>query len=269
MKKQWELLNISYQELEKYKFPEYQRLKINKNKTSAIEKILINAKEYNLLPIVVSEDFLIVDGGHRSVAFRECYKRGDVVGGIWVLIDKKASKETFIQLNMGSPVSIAHKIYISDNIEKMRKNGFSFTQGNSTKSSFGVSDFARAFYIYSLKESFRQASASKLIDFINDMPYSDCVNAYIKLTILKNRYVDNLIVGQRFLQKHFLYFTWFEKLNLITEKDYEKIVPRLPKSLGGDIGMVYNKNLFLECFNYGRKKTRQDLSVFNREEESN
>ena len=84
---------------------------------------------------------------------------------------------------------------------------------------------------------------------------------------LKNRYVDNLIVGQRFLQKHFLYFTWFEKLNLITEKDYEKIVPRLPKSLGGDIGMVYNKNLFLECFNYGRKKTRQDLSAFDKEEE--
>lgn len=263
MNNQWKLEFIKYTDLEKYKLPDYQRLKINRNKVSNIQKILIKEQKYTLSPIVVSEDFYIVDGGHRVTAFKESFMRGDISDGIWILIDSKASKETFIQLNMGTPVSIAHKLYISDNIERMRKNGFSFTEGSSTRSSFGVADFARGCYIYNINDTFRQSSANKLIEFIDNLTYDEIVLYYKKLEKYKNLYVDSLLVGQRFLQKHFLYFVWFEKLNLMEKSDYEKIVPRLPKSLGGDIGMSYNKNLFLECYNYNRKKSRQDLSVFD------
>ena len=264
---QYKLRYISFEELSKYSFLEYQRLVVNKGKVKAIIEVLNNSGKYTLLPIVVSEDFLIVDGGHRVTAFRAAFLNGSIEDGIWVLIDNIASKETFIQLNMGTPVSIAHKLYISNNIKKMRDNGFSFIEGSSTKSSIGVADFARAYYVFTTYGIFKQASAKVLIDFINECDYESLVTAYRLITNITDKYYKNLSVGQRYLQKHFLYFIWMERKKVITDRDYEKVVPRLPNSLGGDIGMLYNKTIFLECFNFGKKKSRIDLSIFDNSKE--
>lgn len=269
MVNQWELKRISFNELEEYKLPPYQRLKINRSKINGIRKILENEKIYTLLPIVVSTDNMIIDGGHRSKAYMELYKQGNVTGDIWALVDKQASKNTFVQLNMGSPVSIAHKLYISDNIEKMRENGFLFTEGISTKVSIGVTDFARALFIYKTDVIFKQSSASVLIDFINNLTYDEITKGYRTIYNFKEKYTNCLNVGQRFLQKHFLYITLMEKRGIMTEKDYARVVPRLPNSLGGDIGLTYNKNIFIECFNFGKKKNRIDMSIFENKKENN
>jgi len=42
---------------------------------------------------------------------------------------------------------------------------------------------------------------------------------------------------------------------------YDKIVRRFPLSLGGDIGVTYNKSLFIDSFNFNLKSKDNLLSI--------
>jgi len=252
-----------YEDVKNYELPVYQRKNHRRVKINEIKKEMLEKNVYCFAPITVNENNEIIDGGHRYIAFCELIKDDLIKDGIEILTEAGASKESFLSMNNGTSVSLAHKIMIIDNIEKMKNNGFSFTYGMSTMSSFGIADFGRAYHLLHGGGVCRQCTQKKLLEFLNNAPYEKLVDTYIELEEYKRLYISNLEQSQKFLQKMFLYFVWLLRKNILVKDDFRRIVKKLPSSMGGDIGTGYNKSVFLDCYNYNKKINRLDFSVFD------
>lgn len=248
---------------EKCKMPEFQRK--SDSRVNSIAKYMGDNGEYASLPIVVNNEFEVIDGGHRLKAFFIAFEDFNIKDEILVLVDDKANKDTFLRLNLAKPVSFAHKVKIHDAIEYLEeKVGASFTVGRSTKLSIGTADFARGLFILKrMNDRFKQCSQKEAFDVLDNIDTKELKQLYVSINRLKNRYFEN-IGNRKFMQKLFLYLLFVETKIKLSDKDIERAIERFPNSLGGDIGLALNKEIFIEAFNFNKKKNRLSISIFDK-----
>jgi len=250
-----------------FTMPKFQRSQ--DNRVNKIATYMKEAGEYASMPIVANERFEIIDGGHRVKAFVFAVKNYNIKDEILVLIDSNANKETFVRLNKTKQVSFSHKAKIHDAIIYLENNmGASFTVGSSTKSSLGSADFARGLYMIRGNISrIKQCSQDEAFYLLDNIGTEKLRESYLYINEIKNRYIDNVGHGKKFLQKLFLYFCYLNNKIELKDKDIHRVSSRFPRSLGGDIGIAYNKELFVEAYNYNKKAGRVDISIFNNNRE--
>ena len=257
------LITMTYQEAKaKCKIPEFQRKQ--DNRVSSIAKYMGEHGEYSSLPIVINNDFEVIDGGHRLNAFFIAFEDFKIKDEILALVDDKANKDTFLRLNLAKPVSFAHKVKIHDSVEYLEeKLGASFTLGRSTKSSIGTADFARGLFILKrTKTRLKQCSQKEAFDVLDSIEIRELEQLYTSINSLKNRYFEH-IGNRKFMQKLFLYFLFIGEKIQLSDKDIERTIERFPNSLGGDIGLALNKEIFIEAFNFNKKKNRLSITIFD------
>ena len=257
------LIQMTYRNAkEKCRTPEFQRK--SDSRVNSIAKYMGDNGEYASLPIVVNSDYEVIDGGHRLKAFFIAFEDFKIKDEILVLVDEKANKDTFLRLNLTKPVSFAHKVKIHNAIEYLEKNiGANFTVGRSTKLSMGTADFARGLFILkSINDRFKQCSQKEAFNVLDNINIEELKQLYTSIDRLKNRYFEH-IGNRKFMQKLFLYFIFIRERIQLSDKDIKRTIERFPNSLGGDIGLALNKEIFIEAFNFNKKKNRLSIAIFD------
>ena len=248
-----ELKFLTKQEVLKLKIPDFQR-KINVAHRNKMVKT-INNEGYSLSPIMINENGEIVDGQHRVSA----YLISNSQENLPAIIVKDISKKLFLQLNMGKPVTISHKVFIHEKVQLLAEQ-YPIIIGSSNLTSIGSSDLARGLFIIDTK-TVKQASQKEIFDMLDNAKVDELRKHTEKLLNIKKMYESNLTIKKKFLQKYFLYFCFLDSVVGLDNTDFERTVPRLSTSLGGDIGLPFNQQIFLDCFNY-RKRNKLDISIF-------
>jgi hypothetical protein len=249
---------------EKFKLPPYQRKR--DSRVNEIALYMAEKGSYSSLPIVINSSYEIIDGGHRCEGFLIAVEKHNIRDEIQVLIDDNADRETFLRLNKTKQVPFSHKVKIHDSIIFLEKKiGASFTLGSSTKSSIGAADFARSLYIINVnKERVKQCSQKEAFDLLDNIGTEELITNYTKINNLKNRYLDKIPNDKKFSQKIFLYLCYLDMHIDLSDSDINRIATRMPISIGGDIGLPYNKELFIEAYNYNKKTNRLTINIFNK-----
>ena len=249
-----ELRQITYEAAKNLTLPDFQRVQ-TKSKVNQLRDYYIEKGKYNSLPILVNQTGEVIDGGHRLNGFLKAFETGKIEDKIYVLVDIKADKDSFLAVNKGLVVSVGHKIKINDKIKHLKEIGYKLSD-KSTSKSLGYVDFARALALqvrYLSNHPIRQATQQEIFKVLKDIEIKDLERFAVTIFEVHNRYFL-LNYGKKFQQKIFLYIYWtFIKFG-ITDNDIERIIKSYSTTLGGDIGTTYNKQTFLDILNY-RKRT--------------
>ena len=95
---------------------------------------------------------------------------------------------------------------------------------------------------------------------------NDLVKITTKIVEIKRKYFEALdkYKNKKYLQKLFLYLVSYQFKNTeIDQAMFDKIISRFPNSMGGDIGLAYNKQLFVDAFNYNLKKESNKINIID------
>lgn len=264
-----ELKKIKVSELKNFDMASFQR-ETKSIKVKRLYEFYIKKGFFDTMPILVSETNKIIDGGHRSSAYIKAFEDGYVKDEVFILIKKGANKDTFLNVNKGTPVSINHKVKIHSKIEYLLKKGYNLSYKTSPLSLSYV-DLARALCIINQIENsdnIRQSNPDYIESTLNKISLENIEKNTDFIFSIKDKYFNSLILNpkKRFLQKLFLYFVFIEKKRIdIKQSIYDKVVGKLPNGLSGDIGIAYNKQLFIDAYNFNFKleSNRIDLNIFN------
>lgn len=224
---------------------------------------------FDCLPLLVDGNYNIVDGGHRAEAYLRAFKDGKVKNELYILINESADINTFLNVNKGTPVSINHKVKIHKITNILKASGIVLST-KTTSISLSYVDLARALAIvYRTKNklSLKQSSQKELFTYIdyfcNQDELLDIVSEIIEI---KNIYFESISKdsSKKYLQKLFLYLISFSfKNKKINASLMDKIVNRFPLSLGGDISVAYNKQLFVDAYNYNLKLESNRITLLD------
>ena len=262
------LEKITVEDLMQYKRADCQRVP-KPAKVRALYKFYCEKGFFDSLPILVDEEKNIYDGGHRAEAYKMAFNDGKVKNEVIVLLNKNANQETFLNLNKGTPVSLNHKVKINKITKLLESRGFLLSH-NTSRNSLSYIDLARALSIVKRIQDGLNIKQSNQEEIFNHLDYfyssNDLVKITTKIVEIKRKYFEALdkYKNKKYLQKLFLYLVSYQFKNTeIDQAMFDKIISRFPNSMGGDIGLAYNKQLFVDAFNYNLKKESNKINIID------
>ena len=258
------LIELTLKECKELEMASFQREQ-GKSKVKDLYDFFVKKGKYVGIPILINGNNKVIDGGHRVKAFIKAKEDGLIKGNILALRDAFADKQTFLNVNKGTPVPINHKVKIHSKIEHLIKNGASLSYKTSG-SSLSYVDFARCLCIIDRHINqlrLKQSSQKEIQILLDKISITDVTKLYYKIYTLKDMYFNSLkkYPNRKYMQKLFLYIVAISfKINL-KENDMDRIVNKFPMSLGGDIGLAYNKQVFVDAYNFNIKKECNRISI--------
>ena len=259
------LVELNIEEVRSLKIASFQR-ETNKSKVNDLVRFYEKKGFFDSMPILINENHIVIDGGHRIKAYLKAFDNGNMKDGVFALIKDKANKETFLSVNRGTPVNINHKVKIHSKAEFLLKRGFPFS-AKTSPNTISYVDFARALFLFQRKEdnlSIKQSNQKEIFSMLNKINHNELIEKSSVIQSVHDKYFLALSkeVNKKYLQKLFLYFVWLELTQKnVNMKIYDKVVRRFPLSLGGDIGVSFNKILFIDAFNFNLKSKDNLLTI--------
>lgn len=247
-----EIRHLTREQAKQLVIPEYQR-KIDQAHKRSMLQCIIDKNDFCFMPITINKHNEVVDGQHRLMAYID----SGIETTIPAICYEDSNKDTFLAMNKGKTVAVAHKILIHEKM-KLLKNITKITTGSSTKDSISASDLGRAVVL--LKTGAIVQARQQVIFYILDNISSDefLVLAQ-KALYVKNKYFDNLPINKKFLQKLYLFIVHTSSKIDLSDADFYRIIDRFPNSLGGDISLTINKQFFIDAYNYKKRSGKIDL----------
>jgi len=256
MSRKIELIFIQKSEAKAMIVPSYQR-KLSNGMVKKISAHFDNANGWDIPPVVINDNYEIIDGQHRVAA----YLASSATFKIAAIRMSGSGKKDFLLFNEGKAVTTAHKIMIHEKIINIKDN-FNISISPSTISSINASDLMKSVGIL-YKKKCLSPTKEQIFFILDTISEERLFNLVEKVVFIKNKYIEALTAENKFKQKWLLFYVFMSSAGLLKNSDFERTVNRLPNTSGGDISLFQARAEFIDIFNY-RLHNRNKIDIFDR-----